>query len=1296
MDISWKKDIKYINELNKKFLVNTSSNKNTNNIFFNSNNNINMTDISNNKKEIYTKNNINPFIEKDNDNFQSYHISYLKNPNNINHNPKGLKNHNTKIINNYYQSNQAFGNNNKKKERELSMSNKYKNDFNKHIENININNDLNNIIQNNEETTYFFDTNPNNLNNNGNIFANNNSIFISSQNTNKKNSNNNIILKNNNYAYYENIDISHNNNIKGKINYNAIKKKNSRSISGSYSQQNIIMNNKKLLKTEENYDDNNSGYLNNLNNINISNRNNYAFFISPNRFNNSNNINNKYKILSSINKSGKKEKIKYTYQTSIFDNNNTQNNNNNNESDFINNNYSNINIDLYGNNDTSMNNNNYINLYLMNNNKLLYYQNNQNIPKSNIKGNIYMLSKNNIKPQKNQENNEVLRDIKVNTTKLTRNNLLTERNNLNNTKNNNTNKSLENSDCLLNIKIKDNKNYINKIINRTNENNNIYNNKLSKTKIYKKKIDMKNNKPFLYQKDNNIKNIVTNNKNNNKKKENLKKQKNKKSNIILEKPQNKYCFKKKYYCHNIKIYEIKKCYLIKSYITKNIKKKQYNNGDTHEVTFTEKISVLIDNNNMNTISIHNNEQNQIEENSLIENSFKENNKPQNNNDKINSENINNYPQLPENNILKIKRNYQKLAKHNNSNINNLDKEELEMTFGIEEIYKNNNNNFKSQTNKEELDDEGDLYQNEDIKIMTDDEEQSEKEENNLRITQGKEIGNVIINPEKINKGLELLAKIQEKRIYNKFEKNLENNEENDNEELFDNNNDIDLYNYYKKTNTLKPKDSRMILKNLTKNKKCEILNDVLTELFTKKEKESKLFDTKINSLMNYNPNKIEKYEKIFNQEQIQNLEIILNKKKLDKMFDVLYDKEEIMNEIKSNKKNIMTYNKKYSKQISSKILEESYNEENTSIISDTYDINNPNKIIFSLEYILDINKNNEFCKKINILPQELLEHCNEILNNYEKENKKAHIPCINMEEKNDIEKWSRKDINPEIKKAEEYIKKMNIDMSKNNYKYEIIEILNILTVDNYTNIFNKLSDIVYQINNYRNIKPEILLDNQFRFSEIIIDKAIMEKGYVKLYAKICYDLHMIFIKKILNNQNSNNILQNGENLESLLISQCKQKINDYQYNKNNDIEEIDLIKKKFLGTINFVCELIDVKLFKQKIGIEFLDMLYNNYKNEFSEINYDERNKNLNLEGCINLLNKFGKIIFEEKNEKFLENLDYYMKECIIPIINNNNNDKNIPDYIKYKIINLIEKQKNNWEESMFEKSILAKGKNTE
>ena len=110
MDISWRKDIKYNNEINKKFMTNTTSNKNNNNIFFNphnnNNNNINMTETSNNnKKEIYSKNNINPFIapKNNNDNYQSYHILYLNNPNINTNYQKGQKIPNTKIIHNYYQ-----------------------------------------------------------------------------------------------------------------------------------------------------------------------------------------------------------------------------------------------------------------------------------------------------------------------------------------------------------------------------------------------------------------------------------------------------------------------------------------------------------------------------------------------------------------------------------------------------------------------------------------------------------------------------------------------------------------------------------------------------------------------------------------------------------------------------------------------------------------------------------------------------------------------------------------------------------------------------------------------------------------------------------------------------------------------------------------------------------------------------------------------------------------------------------------------------------------------------------------
>ena len=82
----------------------------------------------------------------------------------------------------------------------------------------------------------------------------------------------------------------------------------------------------------------------------------------------------------------------------------------------------------------------------------------------------------------------------------------------------------------------------------------------------------------------------------------------------------------------------------------------------------------------------------------------------------------------------------------------------------------------------------------------------------------------------------------------------------------------------------------------------------------------------------------------------------------------------------------------------------------------------------------------------------------------------------------------------------------------------------------------------------------------------------------------------------------------------------------------------------------------------------------------------------MNLEGAIILLNKFGKIVFERKNPKHLQNLDNYLKDNIFPIAEKK--DSNLPNYLKFKIINLIEKKKNNWKDSLYEQSIIAKGKN--
>ena len=239
------------------------------------------------------------------------------------------------------------------------------------------------------------------------------------------------------------------------------------------------------------------------------------------------------------------------------------------------------------------------------------------------------------------------------------------------------------------------------------------------------------------------------------------------------------------------------------------------------------------------------------------------------------------------------------------------------------------------------------------------------------------------------------------------------------------------------------------------------------------------------------------------------------------------------------------------------------------------------------------------------------------------------------------------------------------------------------------------------LKNYVLSKPEYLLHNQFIFIEIILEKATKEKGYVILYAKLCADLFIEFIKYIrdINNPEIENQLVNGENLKTILTSECRQKFDECismetlykdKFKNKNEEEKKEIFlnfKKKFLGNIDFIAELINVKLLSQTKGFEFLDILYK----RFCDIKNDQI-KFLNLEGAIILLNKFGKIVFERKNPKHLQNLDNYLKDNIFPITEKK--EINLPNYLKFKIINLIEKKKNNWKDSLYEQSIIAKGKN--
>ena len=281
--------------------------------------------------------------------------------------------------------------------------------------------------------------------------------------------------------------------------------------------------------------------------------------------------------------------------------------------------------------------------------------------------------------------------------------------------------------------------------------------------------------------------------------------------------------------------------------------------------------------------------------------------------------------------------------------------------------------------------------------------------------------------------------------------------------------------------------------------------------------------------------------------------------------------------------------------------------------------------------------------------------------------------------------WERKDLSKEIEQAEKFIKEFKIKIRKNSKINEIICLLNILTVDNLNIILNKIIELITK-NNGVLLSDKEIIDNEYILIKVIVDKSITEKRFVNLYAKLCYELYNKLKDKIFNQINFKNIL----------MKECALKFNElnninHEENTENKANLIDenyyVMKKKFLGNIDFICELINVNILQTDVGFYFLEELLKKYNNINSK---NEIEKLKNLEGIVNFLSKFGKKIFENKNVIEFKYLNFFIYNNLNPILDK----ENLPGFLKYKIINLIEKQKNKWKDSLYEKSILAKGKN--
>ena len=392
---------------------------------------------------------------------------------------------------------------------------------------------------------------------------------------------------------------------------------------------------------------------------------------------------------------------------------------------------------------------------------------------------------------------------------------------------------------------------------------------------------------------------------------------------------------------------------------------------------------------------------------------------------------------------------------------------------------------------------------------------------------------------------------------------------------------------------------------------------------------------------------------------------------------------------------------------------------NVSFIN-TKKIQNPNNKKYVYEYIISL-KNKKISLQDDLLPTNVKDHFRELnevndminINSFEendlqKKYKKSEIQKIinrytkpnknqkfnlneNKDNKTEInkdnDKWARSDFTKETQQAEKYVKELNKKMEENNIQNNIIGILNILTMDNLNEVIKKIMTLITRNEDNFILSDEEIIKNEKILIKNIFNKAIIETRFVNLYAKLSHELfHKL-----------NNVCYNSENFKTIMINECKNKFNELIKNekilKNKvislDDENIVFIKKSFIGNIDFISELINSNLFDEDIGFNYLEELNKIYNDVESSEQIDKFKKNIALEATVNFLSKFGKKIFSDKNINYINKLNTFINSNLKSIMDN----KDLSGFLKYKIINLIEKQKNKWQDSLFEKSILAKGK---
>ena len=353
-----------------------------------------------------------------------------------------------------------------------------------------------------------------------------------------------------------------------------------------------------------------------------------------------------------------------------------------------------------------------------------------------------------------------------------------------------------------------------------------------------------------------------------------------------------------------------------------------------------------------------------------------------------------------------------------------------------------------------------------------------------------------------------------------------------------------------------------------------------------------------------------------------------------------------------------------------------------------------NKIKFDYDYMLSFEKW-KISNETKLLTKEVLEHLErfnivdeEAPKIYNKSNKKKDYrkndkPKKKEENTDDIKEWGKKDYSKEIELAAKYKKGIDDLRKKDPLRFDLTELLNILTVDNY----DSTSQLIYE-----KIKDEV--EYQEKFLDVLFTKAVNEKSFVFLYAKLCKEYDNKLPQRVEKTEKNKNKKPTSQ-MRTKLLDKCKgifkiENNEKFDFIKEDDPVEREIKLKKFvLGNVNFIGELINFQVLSKKIVFNCIKNLFQRFEKSSS----DELLRLINLEAIVILMDKFGTLLKKSEKKIKADLLDDFNTQTneILEKLDEVQKEKKLPGHIKYKIINLIERKKNNWEETEFSKSQKAK-----